>query len=572
MVVALIVLTVLAIRCDAQTVPPELPRVVPSTAMPLQTGAVHVVAAGEDVQAAITEAEPGDVIEFPCAGQTYQGSYTLPNKGASTAWVVFRSACAAQVPEGTRMTPAKAAALHLPRFIAPSGAAVFTTDYGAHHYRFVGLEIAGGYPGGSGNTLFSLGSDAQTTPAQIAHDLVLDRLYMHGTATGVLRRCVALNSASTAIVESTCADAHENGGDSQAILSWTGPGPYLIRNDYLEAGHEVIMFGGGGDPLIVGLVASDITVTHNTITRPVAWLNVWQVKNLFELKSARRVLVEGNEFSDNWMSAQDGSAIVLKSTNQGGSCTWCGTADVTVRWNVVRNVGTAFNLAAHPEASPVVPMARVAITDNLIVGIREGIFAGSGAAFMVQGDLADVGIDRNTVVTTGDIGTLIFKTTGNRTTRFRFTNNLSVAGTNYGIYGDNTGAGLAATSVYAPGSTISGNLFAGMTDRFNLADYGSIYPAGNRFVRTAAELGLTADWPQRVDSAGVDIARLRATLAGGAPVPAPPPIPTISLAQLRAAITAIDRVVGPGGRENAGTKAALAPVAVYLHALLGATP
>jgi len=50
------------------------------------------------------------------------------------------------------------------------------------------------------------------------------------------------------------------------------------------------------------------------------------------------------------------------------------------------------------------------------------------------------------------------------------------------------------------------------------------------------------------------------------------PVPTITLAQLRAAILAIDKVVGPTGRENAATKAALAPVAVYLHALLGATP
>jgi hypothetical protein len=37
----------------------------------------------------------------------------------------------------------------------------------------------------------------------------------------------------------------------------------------------------------------------------------WSVKNLLELKHARRVRVEGNVFESNWSQAQDGFAIVL---------------------------------------------------------------------------------------------------------------------------------------------------------------------------------------------------------------------------------------------------------------------
>ena len=49
------------------------------------------------------------------------------------------------------------------------------------------------------------------------------------------------------------------------------------------------------------------------------------MKNAFELKNARRVLVEGNIFENVWSSGQDGTAIVLKSANQEGACTWCVT-------------------------------------------------------------------------------------------------------------------------------------------------------------------------------------------------------------------------------------------------------
>ena len=57
-----------------------------------------------------------------------------------------------------------------------------------------------------------------------------------------------LNSATSAVIDSWLGDCHSNQGDSQAIVGWNGPGPYLIQNNHLEAGHEVVMFGGGDTP------------------------------------------------------------------------------------------------------------------------------------------------------------------------------------------------------------------------------------------------------------------------------------------------------------------------------------
>jgi hypothetical protein len=127
------------------------------------------------------------------------------------------------------------------------------------------------------NALVYLGTN-QTTLAQVPANFVFRQVYAHGTPTLTLRRNFYVNSSSTALVDSWCGEGHENGSDSQCWLTLNGPGPYLLGNNYMEAGHEIIMFGGG-DPSIPGLIPSDITIIGNHITRPTSWKGVWQVKN-----------------------------------------------------------------------------------------------------------------------------------------------------------------------------------------------------------------------------------------------------------------------------------------------------
>ena len=61
------------------------------------------------------------------------------------------------------------------------------------------------------------------------------------------------------------------------------------------------------------------------------------------------VLVEGNIFENVWASGQDGTAIILKSANQEGRCTWCVTEYVTFRNNIVRAAAHCLLINA-PEA------------------------------------------------------------------------------------------------------------------------------------------------------------------------------------------------------------------------------
>src|SRR6266511_2024095 len=71
---------------------PEPPRVFMDTTYIAPAGKTINVAAGGDVQAAINQARPGDVIKLQ-AGATFIGNFRLPNKSGSE-WIVIRSSAA----------------------------------------------------------------------------------------------------------------------------------------------------------------------------------------------------------------------------------------------------------------------------------------------------------------------------------------------------------------------------------------------------------------------------------------------------------------------------------------------
>ncbi|HUR91228.1 MAG TPA: hypothetical protein VMY38_00995, partial [Gemmatimonadaceae bacterium] len=383
----------------------ELPRVFLSTASPVAPaagGRIIPVAAGGSLQAALDAARPGDVVEL-ASGATFTGNFTLPNKNTtSTSWIVIRPANFAALPgQGSRMTPALAAQLGLPRLLSPNSASAIITAAGAHHYRLVGLEVSSVPSQTLTYAAISLDggvTQPQTTLAQVPHDLVLDRLYVHGLSTLTLRRCVALNSASTAIIDSWLSECHEKGADSQAIAGWNGPGPFKIVNNYLEGAGENVMFGGS-DPGVPNLTPSDIEIRRNHFFKPLTWKGLWTVKNLLELKHAQRVLIEGNVMENSWTDGQTGAAVVLKSVNQNGACTWCVTQDVTVRWNLIRNMGTGFNVAGAPDnAFACIPARRIAIMDNVISNINTGPYDGDGRGFATYGTASQLLISHNTMM------------------------------------------------------------------------------------------------------------------------------------------------------------------------------
>ena len=450
----------------AEALPAELPKVTVSTAYPAGGRTVRVPARG-NLQSALDAARPGDVLLLP-AGATYVGNFNLPNKGATPGgaaaggWIIVRT----DVPDarlgaaGTRMTPSRSKALQLARILSSNYDPAIGTEAGAHHFRFTGVEIGVTPDVKTMNTLVRFGAsgESQRTLASMPHDLIVDRSFVHGTATLDMKRCIALNSGSAAVMDSWVSDCHARNGDSQAILGYNGAGPYRIENNYLEAAHEVIMFGGS-DPGVPGLVPSDIEVRGNHITRPLAWKGTWQVKNLFETKNARRVLIEGNVLENNWSGAQNGFAFVLKSENQDNGAPWSTSSDITVRYNVIRNTGSVFNLSANGSSYKVVPAARYTISHNLVEGVNVGPYTGEGVAFQVLNGMSDVTISHNTIINPrANQSTMVFD--GAPVQRLVFHSNLFNHG-QYGVHGTGAGTGVGTLARYAPKAVFRANAIIG---------------------------------------------------------------------------------------------------------------
>jgi hypothetical protein len=523
---------------------PELPRSIPAASIPAPTGPVRSVAAGGDLQAALNA---GGIIELAC-GATFTGSFILPARPGNR-WTVVRPSCYASLPPaGIRMTPLLAAALRLPIIFSADAGYAISTALGAHHYALLGLELATGANLSQSYGLVGFGSDAsqgQKTLADAPHDLILSQSYVHGTATMPLRRCIAINSATTAIVDSYISDCHDVGADAQAIASWNGPGPYLIQNNYLEASTENVLFGGS-DAASAELSPADVTIRQNYISKPYAWKGgPWAIKTLLEFKNVKRVLVEGNVIEHNWPQAWDGTAITMKSVNQDGSAPWSGTTDVTMRNNWVRDVGSGMNLHGNPEDSkPTIHMSRVSITNNLMTGIASDSFPGKGNGFFLGGDLSDVTLDHNTLAWRGGQYTTAVSMEGDPPPpfhRLRITNNLFATVGGISLSGQRLGWPGDSFTGFAPDGTLVGNVFAVGTP-YGTGQWNkwvTTMPAGNAIVVNdsasfpALHFALDYSLPAKsaFAGAGADVAAVYAAItgvvAGNGPLPpviAPPVI------------------------------------------------
>jgi hypothetical protein len=386
---------------------------------------------------------------------------------------------------------------------------------------------------GAGN-IIALGdaSSRQNSLAVVPRDLVIDRVYIHGDPAIGQKRGIALNSASTAVINSHISDIKAIGQDAQAIAGWNGPGPYLIANNYLEAAGENILFGGA-DPAIPNLVPSDITIARNHVAKPLAWrTQQWTVKNLFELKSAQRVVVDGNLFEHNWLAAQAGYAILLKSVNQDGMAPWSVVQHVRFTNNIVRHVANAINILGHDTAHPAVEANNITIRNNVFDDVSSTRYGGAGRFLLINGGM-DITVDHNTIMNDGS--TTVFADV-NISPGFVFTNNILRDNGGGAVKGTAVAAGSATMTRFFPDGLIFGNIFAG-------ANAGS-YPAGNFFPGSLAAVGFLdlAGGDLRLSSAslykrgatdgsdpGCDIDALTAAIGGvptGAPVPMPlPPVP-----------------------------------------------
>jgi hypothetical protein len=243
---------------------------------------------------------------------------------------------------------------------------------------------------------------------------------------------------------------------------------------------------------------------------------VWIVKNLLELKNARRVQIDHNLLEHNWLQAQSGIAVVLTPRNQGGTCPWCVVEQVTFEYNIVRSVAAGVSILGWDNLHPSQQANTITIRHNEFSDVSRA-WGGTGYFLYPMDNPRDVVVDHNTFISPDGYG--VVNASGTPTTGFVFTNNVA-RHNSYGIIGSGYGVGASSIAYYFPGAVIAGNVFAG--------GKASLYPAGNLFPTTsdfeaqfvnygAGDFALTPSSAWR--NAGTDGADLGAALDSTDPAP-----------------------------------------------------
>jgi len=453
--------------------PAELPRVYIQTAMTNTPapGKKTLVSAGGNLQTALNNANCGDTIQLQ-AGATFSGAFNFPAKSCDDDhWIIVRTTSpdSALPPEGTRLMPCYAGVSSLPGRPAfhcastknvlakllmnagGSGPVVFVT--GANHYRLLGLEITRTTGTGIVYALVSAPAIAAT-----ANNIILDRVWVHGTAQDDTKKGLLLGGMSYAsVIDSfftdmhctsitgACTDAAAVGGGSDDPV-----GPFKIVDNFLESSGENILLGGAA----ASITPADIQISQNHLFKPLTWLkgqpgyvggpdgNAFIVKNLFELKNAQRVLLEANIMEDSWGGfSQDGYAIVITPANQsvaggGNVCPICQVTDVTIRYNSIGHVGGGLQIGnvLSDNGGAALDGERYSIHDLTIDDINNITYSGSGNVAEIENMAATAPLLQNISIShlTALAPRMLFSIGAGLTrpmVNFNFTNSIFLAGT-----------------------------------------------------------------------------------------------------------------------------------------------
>jgi len=458
--------------------PAELPRVTVKSAL-VDTptpGASRLVKEGENLQQAFNAASCGDTIRLE-AGASFTGSFSLPAKPCDDQhWIIIRSDApdSSLPPEGTRLTPCYGGVSSLlgrpeypcnsPKnvlakivFNSKAGSGPIFLEWGANHYRFLGLEITRDSPGANITNLVSFRIAGKKVDGSIdwnskGDHVVFDRVWIHGDEKDETTRGVQLGGSTyVAVVDSYFSDLKciaLTGActDAQAIAGGNldNPmGPYKIENNFLEASGECILFGGGA----ATITPADIEIRHNHLFRPIQWKSdepgfmaansgkPFIVKNIFELKNAQRVLFEGNILENSWGGfSQSGFAILLTPKSQGANlCPLCRVTDITIRNISISHCASGFQIANVPTSMNGISTAgeRYSIHDVIIDDVDPVRYKGYGVLFQLssfQPQLKDVKIDHVTGFSPKVLFNVGVLSPNPKIPNFVFTNNLVAAG------------------------------------------------------------------------------------------------------------------------------------------------
>jgi hypothetical protein len=327
------------------------------------------VAAGENLQAALDRAVAGDVVALQ-SGATFAGQFRLPAKSG-----VVRLTSDTVLPN-RRITPADAPLLAT--LVSPYGQHAID-GYDTKNWKIEGIRF-----------LPNLGGYGEVLGFYRAENIYLDRILLAVPDTLQQKRGILGNGKNITLTRSYLSGIWRTGQDSQAFCAFDGAGPYTITDNYLEAASENVMFGGA-DSTTAADIPSDILVEGNTFNKPLSWKGTPHVvKNLFELKNAKRVVIRHNLFMNNWIDGQSGAAIVFTPRNQNGKNPWTVLEDILFEDNDINNTPNGISILGIDDLAASGRSNRITIRrNNITVTGTYGVMVGgeAGTVSIVDNDI-----------------------------------------------------------------------------------------------------------------------------------------------------------------------------------------
>jgi hypothetical protein len=412
--------------------------------------------AGDNLQAALDAAPAGAIVTIP-PGATFAGNYVIRKS------LTLRTA--GPLPD-RRMNRTDVLGILRTSTTTPA----LRCEQGTTGISIVGIRLESRTTIGNGiGSALECGTATETIRERQPADILIDRVVVQGNPAGGTRRGLSLHVARLTLTRSYIYDVVMDGFETQAVWMMNGPcAPCTIVDNYLEASGENFMIGGD-DPRIVDLVPSDVLFEGNTVTRPPAWrAQPWDVKNLFEIKNGRRITVRKNLFEHHWAGAQPGAAILITPRNQYGRAPWTVVEDVVFEHNIVRNVGSGFNLLGDDNEQPSQRTQRVTFRHNLIL-VDRVTWGGDGRCLMVGRAPQLVTWDHNTCLSNGSSAVYSYRGGTSLTSAdARWTNSIFQHNA-YGFFGDGAAPGTSSLTAFYPGATWASNVVSGAPN---------VYPAG----------------------------------------------------------------------------------------------
>ena len=481
---------------------------------------IHV-GANDDLAGAVKDAKCGDSLLLP-AGASYVVRELPAKKCDDQHYITIRTDIpdSKLPPEGTRISPAWAGVASLPgrpAFVQPPGGAaklmatiVVKPNIGVvvgDHVRFIAIEWT------------TAAGESISRMIYTDHDdhVIFDRNYIHAGEGSEVGHGIGmvLGSHKIAVINSYisglnciarkghCTDATAIGG----AHSDEPFGTFKIYNCFLEASGQDIMFGGGGSQNN----PTDIEIRRNHLFRPMIWKEgepgytpspkgePFIVKNNFELKSAVRVLFEGNLLENSWGGfSQTGFSILLTPASQASHCPNCRVNDITMRFNRIRNVAGVMTIATKkaPEkkgGGTPADGGRVSIHDLIADNIHGEDYKGGGGFLKFISNTVifhDLQIDHVTSFGPGVL--LSLQDRGDKMPNFTLTNSVFAVGGPRQPIASAGPNGCADRAVKAGPQAVLDECFTNYKVDHNLLsiERGGGFPKGNLTVSNPKDLGV----------------------------------------------------------------------------------